>query len=74
MRYDQTACLIAVAQNAAEGHSRGQHNRRNLTNERKRIDKNEEYEKIQKPTYSECAENFTAARGWLIMNLATRTN
>ena len=63
MGYDQTACLVAVAQNVAEGHSRGQHNRRNLTKERKRIDKNEEFEKIQKPTFSECSENFTEAIG-----------
>ena len=28
--YDQTACLVAVAQNVAEDHSRNQHTRRRL--------------------------------------------
>ena len=69
---DQTACLVAVAQIVAEDHSRYQHPRRHLIGNAKRIDKNEEYEKIQKPTFSECSENFTAARARFIRNLATK--
>ena len=74
MGYDQTACLVAVAQNVAEDHSRCQHTRRHLTKKRKASIRTTNNEKIQKPTCSECSENFTAARARIIRNLSTRTN
>ena len=46
--YDQTACLVAVAQVVAEGHSRDHRKYRNLTTERNHIDKNGEHEKDSK--------------------------
>ena len=72
---DQTACLVAGhAQCAAEEHSRDPHTRRRLTKKRKESIRTTNNEKIQKPTCSECSENFIAARARLIRNLAIRTN
>ena len=53
MGYDQTACLVAVAQSAAEDHSRGYHKCRSLIETAKRHDKNEENEKDSKTNQME---------------------
>ena len=66
--------LLLLVKKVAEDYFGAQCALRNLTRKRKRTDKNKEYEKIQKPTFLECSENFTAARAQFIRNLATRTN
>ena len=48
MGYDQTACLVAVAQFAAEDHTRGYHKCRNLTQERENPIKTTNTEKDSK--------------------------
>ena len=50
---DQTACLVAVAQNVTEDHSRSQHTRRPLTKKRKRTDKNDEQLKDSKTNFNQ---------------------
>ena len=74
MGYDQTACLAEAQGFATEEHSHNRYNRRILSKEAKIPIRTTKTKKILKPTCSECYENFTGARAWLIRNLATRTN
>ena len=61
MGYDQTACLVDYAQDAAEGHSRDQSTRRHLTKSEIESIRTTKTKKTPKLTSSECSENFTGA-------------
>ena len=58
MIHGQTACLLAVAQVVAEGHSRDYHKCRNLTKERNQIDKDDENEKYSNTNLLQKIWNF----------------
>ena len=65
MGYDQTACLVALAQFAAEGHTRGYRKCRNLNENAKRIDKNEEYEEDSKINLLRMRWKFYSRKGMI---------
>ena len=58
MGYGQTACLVALAQIAAEGRTRDYHKYRTLTKERKSNHKNEEYQAKEQGKGKQKAQNL----------------